>query len=87
MAFVAGEKIRASKLNAGQPLMAYVASDVSVISTTSMVNITGLVVPLEANALYAWDAYLGYVANETGDITTPSARWPRRRTSSTRAGS
>lgn len=67
MPFVAGQKVRASQLNSGQPIMAYVASDVTIISSTSPTNITGLVAALEANALYAWDAFIAYTANETGD--------------------
>lgn len=76
MVFVAGQKVRASDLNSGLPVFARVASDVSVISSTSLVDITGLTVALEANAFYAWDAFIGYTANETGDIkiawTVPS---------------
>lgn len=68
MAFVAGQKVRASELNAGQPLYAYLTADVSVISTTTLTDVTGLFVPVEANATYAWDGFLAYNANATGDI-------------------
>lgn len=76
MVFVAGQKVRASDLNSGLPVFARVASDVTVISSTTLVDITGLVVALDADALYAWDAYLAYSTNATADIkiawTVPS---------------
>lgn len=68
MTFVAGQKIRASDLNAGLPLLARVASDVTTISNTSLINITGLVVALEANATYAVDGWIYYQSPSAADI-------------------
>lgn len=76
MVFVAGQKVRASELNSGLPVLARVSADVTVISSTTLIDITGLVVAVEADALYAWDAYLAYNSGATPDIkfaaTVPS---------------
>ena len=66
--FVAGQKIRASDLNAGQPLLARVASDVTTISNTTLINITGLVVAVEANSTYAIDGWIFYQSPSAADI-------------------
>lgn len=66
--YTAGQKVRASQLNAGQPLFGYVTSDVTVISTTALVDVTGLSVPVEASAVYAWDGHFAYNAGATPDI-------------------
>lgn len=68
MTFVAGQKIRAADLNAGQPLYGRVTSDVTVISTTTQVNATGLSVALEANATYALEGWVYYESTSAADI-------------------
>jgi hypothetical protein len=68
VAFVAGQKVRASDLNGGLPQLARVTSDVAVISTTSYVDVTGLVLPMEANSVYALDGFLKYTSATAADI-------------------
>jgi hypothetical protein len=68
MTFVAGQRVRASELNAGQPLIGYVTSDVTCISTTALIDVTGLLVAVEATATYAWDGYFAYNCGATPDI-------------------
>lgn len=68
MTFVAGQKVRASELNAGQPAYARVASAVTVISSTAFVNVTGLVLPVEASSFYALDGYIEYTSATGSDI-------------------
>lgn len=66
--FVAGQKIRASELNAGQPQFARMSSDVVIISSTTYVDATGLVLSLEANAAYSLDGFLLYQTATAADI-------------------
>jgi hypothetical protein len=70
MAFLAGQKVRASDLAAESSAvtMGYATADTTVVSSTTQVNATGVAVAVEANATYAWDAYLAYNANEAADI-------------------
>ncbi|MDN5857870.1 MAG: hypothetical protein L0H84_04535 [Pseudonocardia sp.] len=82
MPFVAGQKLRASELNDAVPIYSVVSADITVTSSTTLVNATGLALALAADGLYAWDAYLAYSASETGDLkvamlasATSSGHW------------
>lgn len=68
MVFTAGQKVRASDLNSGIPALAYVQSDITVISSTTYVDATGLVIALEANAIYALDGWIYYQSAVAADI-------------------
>lgn len=68
MSFVAGQKVRASDLNAGQPLFGRVTSDVTVISSTTLVDVTGLVVAMEASAFYTIEGFLGCSSALAADL-------------------
>lgn len=67
MPFVAGDKLSAQKLN---DLLYGVAmtADVTVNNTTTLVNATGLAIPLAANATYGLDGWLHWTSNPTADI-------------------
>jgi hypothetical protein len=75
MTFAAGSKVRAAELNDASPLLSFLVSAHSVTSSTTLVQ-SALAVTLEANAEYALDGYLAYVAGATGDfkmaLTVPS---------------
>lgn len=68
MAFVPGQKLRASDLNLLIPRVAYVAADVTVNNSITMVDATGLSFSLDANSKYIWDCGLYYTSNETADM-------------------
>src|SRR3982751_1157963 len=68
MTFTAGQKIRASDLNAGIPTLSRMTSDVSVISSTTYVDATGMSLPMEANSVYALDGFLKYRSATAADI-------------------
>lgn len=76
MPIAAGQKIRASEINDISPVFAYVITDISVTSSTTLVTATGLACAVEANSLYAMDGAIFYTAGATGDIkvaiTVPS---------------
>lgn len=66
--FTAGDPIRAVTLRARLPVLGVTASDISMVSSTVMADVPGLVVDLEPFALYAFDGYIAYSAGTTGDI-------------------
>ncbi len=66
--FYAGQRVQAADLAGALPVLGSVTADITVTSSTTLVNATGLAVPLAANAFYAIDCYLAYVAGGTGDI-------------------
>ena len=69
VAIPAGAKVRASVLNASLPIIGRALNDVSVTSSTTLVNAdTGLAIALEADSIYLWDAYIAYDAGATGDL-------------------
>lgn len=70
MPFTAGQKLRASELNAEFDLTqyAYAAGDVSKVSSTAMSDITGLAIPLEANSRYLLDGFLSYYSLDGVDL-------------------
>lgn len=68
MTYVAGQKVRAADLNASLPLIGRATSDITVNNTTTQINATGLVIPLEANGVYAFDGWIYYESNPTADI-------------------
>lgn len=68
MTFLAGQKVRASAVNALIPLFGRVANDQTKTSNTTLAAVTGLSVPLEASSRYALDGYLAYSAGATGDL-------------------
>lgn len=68
MTFYAGQKVRASELNDAVPIIGYTTSDSTATSTTTLANVTGLSVSLDASTTYIMDGYLAYTANETADI-------------------
>jgi hypothetical protein len=65
--FVAATRLYASDVNAALPLYAYTTTTTTRTSSTAMADGAGVVVPLEANAGYIWDAFLAYNAGATGD--------------------
>jgi hypothetical protein len=66
--FYAGQRVTAADLAGALPLLGWVKTDVSKISSTTLADATGLAVTLAASATYAIDAYLAYVAVEAADI-------------------
>lgn len=64
----AGAKIRASELNAARPSVGFCDTDQSKAANTTLAAITGVACPLEADGIYAVDAYVAYNANATGDL-------------------
>lgn len=64
--FLAGQKLRASWLNERLPTLV-TTSSVSVTSSTTLV-VTGLVVSLDADSTYIWDAYLAYSSPAAADL-------------------
>lgn len=68
MAFTAGQKLRASELNNALNLVGYVPTDITATSNTTLADMTGFAVALEASTTYLVDGYLAYVAGNTGDI-------------------
>src|SRR5688572_4182213 len=68
-AFAAGAKLRASELNSFVLLTAYCTADVTFTSNTTLANITGMSVSLEASAEYIFDGYIAYrAASATPDF-------------------
>lgn len=67
MVFASGTKLTAQALN---DLLYGVAmtADVTVNNSTTLVNATGLVIPLSANATYGLDGWLHWTSNPTADI-------------------
>jgi len=68
VAFAAGAKLRASDINVAIPVPAILPLGVSKSSSTTMTDVTGLLVALAANATYIWDGYIAFNANATGDF-------------------
>lgn len=64
----AGAKIPASLLNDNLPRIARATADTTKTSSTAFADATGLLLSLAANAVYALDAYIAYVAGDTGDL-------------------
>jgi hypothetical protein len=60
--FLAGEKLRASELNSYVLITGRCTADTTWTSNTTLANVTGLSVAVEANATYIWDGYIAYVA-------------------------
>lgn len=82
MAFTAGQKVRASDMNRGIPTIIRATADTSVVSSTALVNATGLVAPVEASAHYWWRLLLLIDSGATPDAkvawtvpTSASGRW------------
>lgn len=67
MAFTAGQKLRAAELNALAIGVAMTA-DVTVNNSATLVNATGLSIPLEANSSYGLDGWLHWTSDPTADI-------------------
>ncbi len=67
MAFTAGQKVRASEINRGVPTIIRATADTSVVSSTALVNATGLVAPVEASAHYWWRLLLLFNSAATPD--------------------
>lgn len=69
MTFAAGTKLRVGELNQALAVLVRSTADVSRTSSTTMIDATGLTVPLAANATYLLDGYLAYLAGATtGDL-------------------
>lgn len=66
--YVAGQKVRASELNSGQPLFARTFSDITVNNSTTLVDATGLVLPMLASAQYILNGMIKYQSGTTPDI-------------------
>lgn len=67
MTFVAGQKLRASELNQGVPTIIRATADTSVVSSVTLVNATGLVAAVEADAHYWWRLLLHFDSGTTPD--------------------
>ncbi len=76
VALQAGARLLASTVNAALPIYAMATADTTKTSSTTLGDVTGMVLALEASSTYIVDGYLGYVAGATGDIklawTVPS---------------
>lgn len=70
-AFLAGGKLRASELNSFVLLTGRCTADTTFTSSTTLANVTGLAVALEANATYVFDGFYGFTALST----TPDAKF------------
>lgn len=74
--FLAGEKLRASELNSYVPILGRATADTTKNASTTLGDVTGLAVTLEANATYVFDGYVAYSSGATPDIkfgwTVPS---------------
>lgn len=68
MVFQAGQKVRASEINRGVPTLVRVTADTSVVSSTTLVNATGAVLPVEADAHYWWRCLLFFDSAATPDL-------------------
>jgi hypothetical protein len=68
MVFTAGQKVRALELNRGIPNLVRASADTTVVSSTTLVNATGLVQAVEADALYWWRLLLSYDTGTTPDL-------------------
>lgn len=68
MTFLAGQKLRASELNAVIPIFGVVAADQTKTSNTTLADVTGLSVAVEADSTYALDGHIAYDAGATGDL-------------------
>lgn len=71
--FYAGQDLTAAELNAAFPLLARLASTVSKVSSTAFTDVvpvsgSGLLVPVEANAIYALDGWIAYNSGATPDL-------------------
>jgi hypothetical protein len=64
-AFAAGAKLRASDLNSFVLLTGFCTADTTYTSTTTLANVTGMSVALEASAAYIFDGYVAYNAAST----------------------
>lgn len=67
-AFVAGQKVRASQLNATQSTFGRATADTTVNNTTTYADVVGVSVAVEANAVYALTGFIEYASNTTPDI-------------------
>lgn len=66
--YTVGHRIGAADLRRRAfPLVGLVETDFVIISSTTMVGVAGLLVPLEASRHYAVDGYVAYSANSTMD--------------------
>lgn len=68
MSFAAGAKLRASEINAVLPIFDLLGTTISKSSSTTMTDVTGLAVAVEANSTYVWDGYIAFNAGATGDF-------------------
>lgn len=70
MPFVAGQKVRASELNAitGAFVVARCTTDVTKNASTTLGDVTGLGLSVAANATYALDGWIYFESNPTADI-------------------
>lgn len=65
---LAGQRVRASDLNNNLPRIAQCTVTVAKTSNTTLGDVTGMVLSLAANAVYALDCYVAYNAGTTGDL-------------------
>lgn len=70
MPFTAGQKLRASELNAEFALTQYgfATGDITKVSSTAMSNITGLSFSLAANSRYLLDGFVSYYSIDGVDL-------------------
>lgn len=73
---LAGQKIRGYDLNNLLPVLVMATADTSRVSSTVLLDATGLALPVEADAAYVIDGYIAYDSNATADFkaafTAPS---------------
>lgn len=66
--WAAGQRVTAALLTAAQPALIYKTADESVTSSTTLQNDDHLFVAVAANATYAIDCWLNFLANSPPDI-------------------
>lgn len=64
----AGAKLRASDVNAALPIYMRASADTTKTSSTTLGDVTGMSLALEASSTYVLDGYIAYTAGATGDL-------------------
>lgn len=68
MTFYAGQDLDVAELEVAFPRVAFAGDDSSTISSTAFVDVDGLLVPLEADSVYAIDGWISYDSNAASDL-------------------
>jgi hypothetical protein len=64
----AGARVLASEINAALPIYGRCTTDTTKTSSTTLGDVTGFAIALEASSTYVMDGYIGYTAGATGDL-------------------